>query len=598
MRAVIMSYEQYAVFAILTGTFALFVWGRYRYDIVAMLALLAAVITGTVTLPEAFNGFGHPATITVAAVLIISKALSNSRAVDLMSKYLTPGTKYTTLYIAVFASISAALSAVMNNIAALALLMPVALESAEKTKRSTASILMPVSFGSILGGMVTLIGTPPNIVIAAYRTNVAGTPFRMFDFAPVGGLVTLTGIAFIAVLGWHLIPKQRRARMSYHDLFNIEDYVAEAQIPEGSGAAGKSLGELNKVADEYDANIVGIIRNERRIFAAGGREKVQEGDLLIIEAGPKEIDNVVAKLGLSLVGTDVSKTSLLKSEDVTVVEIVVTPGSRIEGQTPDSLRFKRRQKLNLLAVSRQGRSYLKRLKAFRFKAGDVLLVQGEVDQLPETIASLGCLPLAERKLQLGTQNKAMVSIMIFAAAIITAIIGILPLQITLIMAAVAMVMLNIVPVRDVYEAIDWSLIVLLGAMIPIGGALEATGATQLIVNGILGFASGGSPVMMLLVVMIITMMLSDVLNNTATAVVMAPISAGIALKLNVSADPFLMAVAVGASCAFLTPIGHQNNTMIMGPGGYKFGDYWRMGLPLEIIIIAVSIPLILWIWPL
>jgi di/tricarboxylate transporter len=593
-----MAYEQLATFAILAATFVLFVWGPWRYDIVALIALLTAVVAGVVPFGEAFLGFGHPAVVTVAAVLVISRALSNSGAIDYVTHYVRLVAKSPSAHVGALASLAAVLSTVMNNIAALALLIPAAVESAAKTKHSPAILLMPMSFGSILGGLVTLIGTPPNIIIASYREGVVGAPFRMFVFAPVGGAVAIVGVACVTLLLWHLIPAKRRKRVSPADLFQIEDYVTEAKVPEKSVAVGKSVRELDGLMERFDAVIVGAIRGDRRILGADRRERIQAGDVLIIEAAPKEIDKFVSTLGVTLAGTKDSKAKLLRSEDVGVIEAVVTPRSRIEGRTASAVRLRRRYGVNLLAVSRQGTPYRGRLKAFRFRVGDVLLLQGDAEMLPDVVSQLGCLPLAERRLQVGKGGQAGLTVSVFAAAILAATFGLLSVPVALAIAAVAMVLLNVVPVRELYDGIDWPVIVLLGAMIPVAGALESTGATGVIASGILGFASGLGPIFVLALVMVVTMTLSDVMNNAATAVIMAPISVGIAGQLGVNADPFLMAVAVGASCAFLTPIGHQNNALIMGPGGYAFGDYWRMGLPLEIVILAVAVPMIAWVWPL
>ncbi len=593
-----MAYEQLATFAILAATFVLFVWGPWRYDIVALIALLTAVVAGVVPFGEAFLGFGHPAVVTVAAVLVISRALSNSGAIDYVTHYVRLVAKSPSAHVGALASLAAVLSTVMNNIAALALLIPAAVESAAKTKHSPAILLMPMSFGSILGGLVTLIGTPPNIIIASYREGVVGAPFRMFDFAPVGGAVAIVGVACVTLLLWHLIPAKRRKRVSPADLFQIEDYVTEAKVTEKSVAVGKSVRELDGLMERFDAVIVGAIRGDRRILGADRRERIQAGDVLIIEAAPKEIDKFVSTLGVTLAGTKDSKAKLLRSEDVGVIEAVVTPRSRIEGRTASAVRLRRRYGVNLLAVSRQGTPYRGRLKAFRFRVGDVLLLQGDAEMLPDVVSQLGCLPLAERRLQVGKGGQAGLTVSVFAAAILAATFGLLSVPVALAIAAVAMVLLNVVPVRELYDGIDWPVIVLLGAMIPVAGALESTGATGVIASGILGFASGLGPIFVLALVMVVTMTLSDVMNNAATAVIMAPISVGIAGQLGVNADPFLMAVAVGASCAFLTPIGHQNNALIMGPGGYAFGDYWRMGLPLEIVILAVAVPMIAWVWPL
>ena len=593
-----MPYEQAAIFAILGLTLGFFIWGRWRYDVVAFLALLLSVLAGVVPHDAAFTGFGHPATVTVAMVLIISRALSNSGAVDLISRHVTLVGERLSLGIAALSGLGAALSAVMNNVGALALLMPVAIRAANKAKQSPAVILMPLSFGSILGGLVTMIGTPPNIIIATYREKSAGEPFGLFDFTPVGLVAAVTGVIFIAVIGWRLIPAKRRRTVSSEELFGLEDYVSEARVPADTPAVGLTVHEIEALTAESGALVVGVIRKGRRGFGVDRREPIQPGDLLIIEAGPDDIGSFITTLKLEVVGVKGSRASLLSAENTTLMEAVVPPRARIERRSVQSVRLRSRYGVTLLAVSRQGRPIRERLKSLPLKAGDVLLLQGDQDHLPEAISAIGCLPLAERGLQIGQPGQAGLCAGIFAAAIIAAAAGLLPFTIALALAALAMVMLRIVPPREIYESVDWPVILLLGAMIPVGEALETSGATLLIAETILDIGAGLSPVFMLAMLMVVTMTLSDIMNNAATAVVMAPISVGIAGQLGVDADPFLMTVAVAASCAFLTPIGHQNNMLIMGPGGYHFSDYWRMGLPLEILIIMVSLPMILWVWPL
>jgi len=593
-----MTYEQTAIFVILGLTLAAFMWGRWRYDVVAFVALIATVILGLLPAARAFTGFSHPATITVIEVLILSRALSNSGAVDIIADKIKLSVGRPWTHIGTLVGITAPLSAIMNNIGALSLMMPVAIQSALKAKRSPATILMPLSFGSILGGLVTLIGTPPNVIIATYRGQVNGEPFGMFDFTPVGATVAVVGVIYVAFIGWRLIPRSRRALASQQDLFHIEDYVAEAKVPEGSETVGKTVGEVDELAREQDVVIIGLIRNHMRIFAAARHQRVKAGDILVVEAGPKEIDRFVTARQLELVGTDDEGTAFLKTDEIALSEAVVTPGSAIVGRSARNLDMAGRHGVNLLAIARQGRPLTDRINSVRFRSGDVILLQGEVERLNQVIATLGCLPLAERRLQLGKGQQAGLTAAIFAAAIIAATIGAVSLQISLGAAVAAVILLNIVPVREIYESIDWPVVVLLGAMMPIGEALETTGATQLMASGIGDLAGAASPLIILAIVMIVTMTLSDVMNNAATTVVAAPIAYGVAQILGVNPDPFLMAVAIGASCAFLTPIGHQNNTLILGPGGYHFSDYWRMGLPLEIIIVAVSVPMIAFVFPL
>ena len=591
-----MNQEQVAIFSILAGILTLFAWGRIRYDVVAFMGLILCVLLGLVPVQDAFSGFSHPATITVAMVLILSRGLANSGVVDLIVSRLMFTVKRVSLHVAMLSGVSAVFSTVINNVGALALLMPVGIESSAKAKRSPAVILMPMSFASILGGLVTLIGTPPNIIIANFRTDIRGEPFAMFDFSPVGVVVAIAGVAFIALIGWRMIPEKRRARVTGEKLIAIDDYITELGIPKDSDLIGVSLRELDQRAEKLDVDIVGIIRDKRRILATLLHEKINNNDILIVKAGPQELDKFVTDTKLELLAGK-EKASLLRSEDTAMMEAVVQSSSRMEGRTFTSLRLKTRYGIHLLGVSRQGTPIRKRLPQVRFRGGDVVLLQGDSKSLADLVFSLGCLPLAKRRLNIGVGKKAGLAVSIFVAAIITTAMGLASLQIALSVAAIAMVLFKIVPVRNVYEEINWPAIVLLGAMIPVGRGLESTGGTQLIAESILDLGVSLPPAFILALVLVVTMTLSDVMNNVATAVVMAPVAVSIAGQLGVNVDPFLMAVAVGASCAFLTPIGHQNNTLIMGPAGYRFGDYWRMGLPLEILITVFSVPMILFVWP-
>ena len=593
-----MAFEQIYLLCLLVVTLGLFAWGRWRYDVVALGALLAATIAGTIPFDQTFTGFSHPATVTVAFVLIISRGLTNAGVVDLISRHLLPPIKSAPTHIGVMSSVSGALSTVMNDVGALALLMPAALQSADKIKRPPSLILMPLAYGSLLGGLVTLIGTPPNIIIAAFRGQASGTPFGMFDYTLVGGAVAIAGIVFMATVGWRLIPEKRLARLSARDLFDIENYVSEALVPEDSMAVGKPMRELDDAAGAHDAVLLHLVRHNERIDHIGQRETIQAGDRLIIEAGPEALQAVMHELELSPSTEQEEERSILDSADLSLAEAVVRPRSRIAGRSVAALRLRSRYGANLLAVSRQGAPFRGRLMSFRFQPGDVLLLEGDADSLPNSIAALGCLPLAERGLQPRRPRMTWIAILLFAAAIVSATLDLFSFPVALALAATAMVGLNIVPPRDVYESVDWPVVVLLAAMIPVGQALTATGTTALIA-GALGTATAGLPAALILAaLMALTMLISSVINNAATAVVMAPIAIGIAGQIGANPDAFLMAVAVGASAAFLTPIGHQNNTLIMGPGGYAFGDYWRMGLPLSLVVVAVAVPMLLWVWPL
>ena len=590
--------DQNILFTLLFFVFAFLIWGRWRYDLVAFSALLIAAGLGVIPVNEVFSGFGHPAVVVIALGLIVSRGLSNSGAIEFLSRYLIVGSRKLGTHIGIMAVFAAVLSAVMNNVAALALLMPLDIQAAAKAKRSPALSLMPLSFASILGGMITLIGTPPNIVIAEYRASVMGEPYRMFDFAPVGIAVAIVGVAYVALIGWRLIPVARGEHDSAKELSHLGDYLAEVKVPETSKAIGQKVRDLDEITAEHEAEIVGLIRRGERQPGMARRVEIRKNDILVVKAAPDGIEAIVGALGLQYARKNNTEGGVFTSDDASLLEVVVPEGARIDGRSAHSLRLMYRHGVTLLGVSRQGKRFIKRVQELEIQAGDILLLLGNNEKLDDIANWLGCLPLAERGLQVTQRKKAGLAVLIFGSAVLLASIGALYLTVALGIAVVLMVLTGIMPLRQVYQSVEWSVIVLLGSMIPIGIALEASGGTALIASGIVNTASSLSPAAVMVILMIVTMTLSDVMNNVATAVIAAPIGFNIANALGVNPDPFLMCVAVAASCAFLTPIGHKNNTLIMGPGGYRFGDYWRMGLPLEILVIVIGAPMILWVWPL
>ena len=625
-------YRLIALFSILTVLFALLIWGRYRYDIVALGALVVAVVAGIVPSSDAFEGFGHPATIIIALVLVVSRGLANSGAVDLIARFFIQAGRSVSGHIGIMAGIGAALSAVMNNVGALALLMPVDVQAAEKAKRSPALTLMPLSFATILGGLVTLIGTPPNIIISSIREKELGAPFRMFDYAPVGIGCAVVGVLFVAFIGWRLLPRATREREAGKELFELGTYLVELTVGPESKAVDRTLRDLDAACDEHDVAIVSLVRAGQRMPSYARWLKIQAEDILLIETVAPNLDGFVNALELSYgdkpeddlsaapqsgdddevrpqtppqrddpapdeAETDKEDNKKSRPSDLVLAEVVVRPGATIEGRTAAGVALHDHFGTWLIGLSREGRRVTNRVRHMNLRAGDVLLLMGPDDRLKEASDWMGTLPLVERGLQVTDSTKALLAGGLFAVAILLASVGLMYLPIALAALTVLYVLFNIVPLRQLYDAIEWPVVVLIGSLIPIGAALQTTGGTEFLATGLLSVAQGAPPWLILTILMVVTMTLSDVLNNTATALIAAPVAIGIAQKLGVSADPFLMAVAIAASCAFLTPIGHKNNTLIMGPGGYRFGDYWRMGLPLEILVIAVAVPLILVIWP-
>jgi di/tricarboxylate transporter len=628
-----MTTDQITIVAILVTTMAMFIWGRWRHDMVAAGALLACVFFGLVPGAEAFEGFGHPAVITVACILILSRGLQTSGAVDILTDRLLPTNASAWTSTAALVALAAVLSAFMNNVGALALLMPVAVMLAQRHKLPPGQVLMPLAFGSILGGMTTLIGTPPNLIVSGFRAEAGLDSFAMFDFTPVGLVVAAAGITFVLTAGRWLIPMRKRA--DARD-FDTGAYLTEVHVPPDSRAVGMTVHKAEQTIEDSESQIVAMIRGEHRIEAPRGNRKIRADDILVIEAEPRSLVSALNTLGMRLEedkpksapvdsataeevleGTnrsgkngeqdenesdsepdDEKSKNRSDSRDVALMEVVVLPTSSIIGRSARALRLRTHYGINLLAVSRQGSRTVARLRTLRFRPSDVLLVQGPLETLQEWAINSGCVPLADRSLRLPRHREASIAGLIMLAAVIGAAFGLLPAAITFAAGVVLAMATRIVPPRKVYDAVDWPVIVLLGALIPVAGAMATTGTADLLANLLLDHAAAGSAIIAIALLLIVTMTLSDFMNNAATAAVMCPIAISAARTLEASPDPFLMAVAVGASCAFLTPIGHQNNTLILGPGGFQFGDYWRLGLPLEVIVVAVGVPMILMVWPL
>jgi di/tricarboxylate transporter len=590
--------EQTLIFGLFAAVFVLLLWGRFRYDLVAFAALLTGVVLGVVPVDQAFSGFGHPATVIVALVLVVSAGLVRSGVITLITRTVIDSARPLGLHIVAIGGVGALLSAFMNNVAALALLMPVDLETSRKAGRLAGLSLMPLSFATILGGMVTLIGTPPNIIIAGIRADQLGQPFTMFDFAPVGLITALAGLSFVALIGWRLIPSPAEGGRSGAPLDAIADYVAELTVPKESKLIGQRLAELDAEAEKADIAILGLVRDGTRRYGMQRNTPLRAGDSLVIEATPEALDEFRSSLALDF--ADEKRSGLLKAdgEGLSVVEAVVTAGARIAGKSAQSVGLGWRRRTVLLGISRQGRQVTKSVRKTVVRPGDILLLLVPHGQENDVIDWLGCLPLAARGLAVTDGAKALLAIALFGGAVIVASFGLISLPIALGFVVLAYVLSGVVPIREVYDHIEWPVVVLLGSMIPLGAALDASGGTGLIANALVDLSEGWPAWAVLVILMVVTMTLSDVVNNAATAIVAAPVGIEMARALGVSPDPFLMAVAVAASCAFLTPIGHQNNTLILGPGGYRFRDYWPMGLPLEILVITVSVPAILFFWPL
>lgn len=615
-----MTGEQLIVFGVLAATLVLFVWNRWRYDLVALGALLACALTGVVPADEVFSGIGHPAVISVAAVLVLSRGLLNAGVVDSVARRLMQVGERPWAQVAALTGIVALSSGFMNNVGALALFMPVAIWMSRQSGRSPSYLLMPLAFGSLLGGTLTLIGTPPNLIIAGYRAEAGEAPFGMFAFLPVGAAVTVAGVLFIALLGWRLVPR-RQEQEGNGDLFEISAYLTEVRVPESCKYAGRTLHALiNAVEDEADVQVIALVRGDERQRMPSTYEVLREGDILLVEADSDSLKALLDVTGVALAAhVDEQEEKAQKEQEaaeqavedekteknhksrhgeLTLAEAIVSPGSILVGTTASGLDLRERHGVNVLAVARQGQRLRQRLGKIRFASGDILLLQAREDALQSSLNSLGCLPLASRGLSITTPRNVLLASAIFAITLACIAFGLVPAATALVTGALVMILVGLIPMGRIYDSIDMPVIVLVAAMLPVGEALESSGGSQLIAETLLDLGQSLPAAATLALLMVAVMLISNVVNNAAAAVLAAPVAISLARGMDVSADPFLMAVAIGASCAFLTPIGHQSNTLVMAPGGYRFGDYWRLGLPLSILVVLCAVPAILWIWPL
>jgi di/tricarboxylate transporter len=591
-----MSQPQMLSFAIVAGMMALFVWGRFRYDLVAVLSLLAAVLVGVVPADKAFTGFSDDIVIIVASALLVSAAVAKSGVLEAALNRVSPYLRTTQIQVVVLVGVVTVLSAFVKNIGALAMMIPVAFQIARRTNTPPSSFLMPMAFGSLLGGIVTLVGTSPNIIVSRVRQELLGEPFGMFDFTPVGIGIALAGVLFLA-FGYRLLPQGRRGAASLDEALNIKDYVTEARVTSESEVIGQTVADLHKLAND-EVKVAAIIRKETRSSTPLPDATIRENDLLMLEGEPDALESAVARAGLKLSREHHLPETDEATDEIGVIEAVIGPNSVLSGHSAERIALYERFQVNLIAVSRSGQRFKERLRTITLRPGDVIVLQGNLKRLPDTLRELGSLPLAARDIRLGSARRSLLPLAILAGAMAIVAFNILPVAIAFFGAGVLLVLFGALTLREAYETIEWPIIVMLGALIPVSESIRTTGGTDLIAGWLSAAANMLPPTGALVLIMIAAMAVTPFLNNAATVLVMAPIAASFAGQLGFKPDAFLMATAIGAACDFLTPIGHQCNTLVMGPGGYRFGDYWRLGLPLSIIVVVVGIPLIMLVWPL
>jgi len=590
-----MTVQQTMAFGVLGATMALFIWGRLRYDVVAVLALLAAVLLGLVPEKRAFLGFSDDIVIIVASALVVSAAVARSGIVEGLVQRVAPRLTSVQSQLIVLVAAVTLLSAMVKNIGALAIMMPVAFQMARRSNASPSVFLMPMAFGSLLGGLITLIGTSPNIIVSRVREEMTGEPFGMFDYAPVGLGLALAGVLFLAV-GYRLLPRGREAAATMGQAVDITDYVTEARIPAGSAIDGRTVGDLSALA-ESDVRVAGIVRNKTQRGIPLSDAVLREDDIVLLQGEPEALERAIKRAELEMEGEDRPTEGEEAGDEIGVVEAVIGPDSLLAGQAAGRMALHEEYGVNLIAISRSGERFTQRLRDIVLRTGDVVVLQGPLPQMPARLREFGCLPLAAREIRLGSMRHTLVPVLILAAAMALTATGLLSVGVAFFGAAVLILLSGALPLREAYDSVEWPIIVMLGALIPVSEAIRTTGGTDLLAGWLGQVASALPPHGALALIMVAAMAVTPFLNNAATVLVMAPIAATFATGLGFRPDAFLMAVAVGAGCDFLTPIGHQCNTLVMGPGGYRFGDYWRLGLPLSLIVVGLGVPLIALVWP-
>ncbi|MGL4442225.1 MAG: SLC13 family permease [Alsobacter sp.] len=591
-----MTLSQGLALGVLAAVMVLFLWGRLRYDIVAALGLAAGTAVGVVPAETAFSGFSDDIVIIIASALVVSAAIARSGALEAGLQMLAPWLRTQRLQVFALVAAVTALSAFVKNIGALAMLIPLALEMARKGRYSASVLLMPMAFGALLGGLVTLVGTSPNIIVSRLREDIAGKPFAMFDFAPVG--LILAGIGIVFLVSFHrLVPERQPAGGGLDSALDIKDYTTEARVAENSEVLGLTMAELNRRIGT-DVTVTTLIRASDRRTSPLPDTELRIDDALVLVGDPAALERAVSTLGLKLSRQDKPPVSEEGDDEVGVIEAILAPDGPLVGQSAQRAALFHRHGVNLLAVSRSGQRFTERLRDITLQAGDVLVLQGALGPLPDTLRDLRLLPLAKRTLRLGSVRRGVLAVSILAVAMGATAFGVVPVTVAFAGAALAMVLSGALPLREAYDAVEWPIVVMLAALIPVSDAIRTTGGTDLIA-GLLAQAATVLPAWgALALVMVAAMAVTPFLNNAATVLVMAPIAARFAMDLGLSPDAFLMAVAVGAACDFLTPIGHQCNTLVMGPGGYRFSDYWRLGLPLSILVVTAGVRAVLMVWPL
>jgi di/tricarboxylate transporter len=588
-----MTFAQGLSFAIVGSAVALFASGRFRYDAISLGALLVAILAGVVDEKHAFSGFTSDVVIVIAGALVLSAAITRSGVIEpivapLARRLRTPSTQ-----VPAMAGLTGLFAMINKNVGALAALMPVAMRLGRSEQSSPSLLLMPMSFMALLGGLVTLVGTSTNIIVSQVRQDLLGKPFAMFDFTPVGLGLTLAGFIFLS-FGWRLLPRDRAPRAAMHEAHASVQYATEADIPPNWPQSLATVADL-KLTDR-NVQLTGLIDPVGDRRPVDPATPLEPGMVLQLKGEEEALGILFQQLPLAQVRQNAPVATDERSEELRSIEAVVEARSPLVGLSAGMLYMQRTFGAKLLAVSRQGEPLRERLSEVRFQPGDLLVIQAGEGALAQLLQDLGLLPLAERAVTIGTRRARYGPILLLAGAITLVAFKVLTVAVAFFAAAVLVVGIGSLSMREAYRALQPEVLVLIGALTPISEAIHANGGTALVAHGLASLLGGASPMIVLGGMMLAAMLCAPFLHNAPTVLILAPIGVGLAQRLGLNPDALLMAVATGAGCDFLTPIGHQCNTLVRGPGGYRFGDYARLGLPLSFVVILLGTPLIAWVW--
>jgi di/tricarboxylate transporter len=587
-----MTFEQGLSFAIVGAAVALFASGRFRYDLISVGALLVGVLAGVVDEKRAFSGFSSDVVVIIAAALVVSAAISRSGVIEpfvapLARRLQTPKTQ-----VPFMAAATGVFAMINKNVGALAALMPLAIRLGRSECSSPSLLLMPMSFMALLGGLVTLVGTSTNIIVSQVRQNTFGRPFEMFDFAPVGLGLTLVGFVFVS-FGWRLLPRDRAPRAQLQDTHVDVQYVTEASVPEGF-PEGQTIADL-RLGDRA-VQLTGLIAPDGNRRPVDPSTRLVTDMVLLLRGSDEALGNLFQQVPLAQVRESEPLETGEPQEELRSIEAVVEPRSPLVGSSAAELALQRVYGAKLLALSRDGEPLRERLGEVRFRPGDMVVLQAGEGALAGLLRDLGLLPLAERPMTIGTRRQRYGPILILAAAIALVVADVLGVAVAFFAAAVLVVAIGSLSMREAYRALEPEVLVLIGALTPLSEAIKDNGGTALVAHALASTLGGASPIFVLGGLLVAAMVCAPFLHNAPTVLILAPIGVGLARQLALNPDAVLMAVATGAGCDFLTPIGHQCNTLVRGPGGYRFGDYARLGFPLSLIVILLGTPLIAWVW--